>query len=145
MKTNSPLMWPVLLVLALVIAIGPIGCASSTSITSEPEGAEVRIDGMQQGQTPLTYTDDSVWLWTKHQVTVEKKGYETVNGMIKGEIVPVYMVIGVIAFFTVCFWPIAWMALIGEYRPQYHFVLDRKQALETAWALEEMAEIEFAN
>lgn len=128
-------------VLIAVMTLGPIGCASSTQITSEPSDAAVRINNIPEGKTPLTYDDSAVWAWTKHHVTVEKPGYENAVGRISAEFVPVYIVLGAIAFF--CFFPMAWVALIGEYKPQYHFVLRRKQALETA-VLEETPSIDFA-
>lgn len=127
--------------LLAVLAIGPIGCSSVTQISSEPEGAAVRIDNIPHGKTPVSYQDGSVWIWTKHHVSVEKQGYEQAIGRIKGEFIPAYVVLGVISLF--CFIPTAWVALVGEYKPRYHFVLRRKQALQSA-AVEGAPSIEFA-
>lgn len=137
MNIKNKLLWPLFAAISIVFALGPVGCASTTQITSEPSGAMVRIDGQQLGETPASFTEDSVWVWTKHQVTVEKKGYESANGRINGEIVPVNIIIGIL-----CCLP---FVVIGEFRPQYHFVLNRKQALETAQNFVEELKIEFAN
>ncbi len=128
---------PIIAVLSLVFALGPVGCASTTQITSEPAAATVRVDNVVLGETPTAYSEDSVWLWTKRSVTVEKKGYQAVNGQITGEVVPVNIVIGIF-----CCLP---FILVGEFRPQYHFVLNRKQALETAQNFVEAVQIQFAN
>ncbi len=124
-----------------VLAIGPVGCASTTQITSEPAQALVRIDNIPLGKTPVAYTDQSVWLWTNRHVTVERNGYEPAFGRIKAEFVPGYVIAGAILFF--CFIPMAWVALIGQYRPQYHFVLNRKQALETALVADPQIDFEY--
>jgi hypothetical protein len=128
---------PIIAILSLVFAIGPIGCASTTQITSEPSAATVRVDNVVLGDTPATYSEGSVWVWTNRRVTVEKKGYQQVNGAIKGEIVPINIVIGIL-----CCLP---FVLVGEFRPQHHFVLNRKQALETAQNFVEQVQIQFAN
>lgn len=128
-------------ILLVVLTLGPVGCASTTEITSEPSGAEVRVDNIPEGPTPLSYNNSAVWAWTKHHVSVEKAGYENAVGRMNAEFVPVYIVLGAIAFF--CFFPMVWIALIGEYKPQYHFVLRRKSALETA-AFEAEPVVDFA-
>ena len=93
------------------------GCASQTTITSIPTGADVKIDGQPSGKTPYNYSDAQVWLWTKHQVTLEKPGYTSTMGMLSGELSPTHLIVGIL-----CCLPVA---LVGQYNPQYNFVLQR--------------------
>src|SRR5438132_1628078 len=51
------------------------GCASTTIIKSKPEGAKVKIDGVDVGETPYTLTDTAP-AWQSHKVTVAKSGYK---------------------------------------------------------------------
>jgi hypothetical protein len=50
-----------------------LAAQGSLTITSEPPGAGVTIDGQQRGETPLTVTDLSVG---SHTVVVSKSGYK---------------------------------------------------------------------
>lgn len=93
------------------------GCASQTTITSIPTGADVKIDGQPSGKTPYNYSDAQVWLWTKHQVTLDKPGYTPTTGMLAGELSPTHLIVGIL-----CCLPVA---LVGQYNPQYNFVLQR--------------------
>jgi hypothetical protein len=117
------------------MALGPMACSSSTQITTEPAGALVRIDNIPQGNSPVTYSEGSVWVWTRHNVMLEKPGYRQQMGILRADFVPANIILGVVAF--LCFFPMAWVALVGEYQPQYHFVLQRKSALETADLVED--------
>lgn len=109
--------------IALILCCGAIclgmlsGCASQTTITSVPTGADVKIDGQPSGKTPYNYSEAQVWLWTKHQVTLEKSGYTATTGMLSGELSPTHLVVGIL-----CCLPVA---LVGQYNPQYNFVLQR--------------------
>lgn len=52
------------------------GCFSTTRIYSDPPGADVVLDAERRlGTTPVEL-EEMVWLWTRHQVTVQKEGYE---------------------------------------------------------------------
>lgn len=122
----------VLLSACLVFA----GCASTTVIQSEPAGAQVRIDGMPVGNTPVTFTDNAVWLWTSHQVSLERKGYDPYHTMLNAQVSPLYLILGLL-----CLLP---FLVVGEYRPSYMYVMVKKQAVELIQqGLEEFASIEF--
>lgn len=126
-----------LIVTLLALSLGPFtGCASSTTITSEPTGAAVRIDGQPVGNTPVSFTEDSVFLWTKHQVTLDKKGYQTLTGQMNATVSVLHLVIGIF-----CCLP---FVIVGEFKPQYHYVLMRKEASEMVQAWVEKAQIQFS-
>lgn len=127
--------------LMAMLALGPMGCASSTNITSEPSAAKVRIDGIVLGETPVQFHESSVWVWTKHQVTVEKKGYQVMTRNLSAEFIPVNVVLGII--FSACLFPIIF-ALVGEYKPQHHYVLIAKEVAGLGDALVESAKADFA-
>lgn len=122
----------VLLILAIFFtSLGPLtGCASTTTISSDPAGAEVAVDGQPVGQTPVSFTEDSVWLWTKHQVTLKKKGYHTYNGQMSATVSVLHVILGIF-----CCLP---LILVGEFKPTYHYVLSKKEASEMvqAWLAE---------
>ena len=59
--------------LVLVVAITS-GCAATTTINSVPPGATASIDGRLLGQTPVRYSDSSVF-WNKHELVLAMAGY----------------------------------------------------------------------
>lgn len=62
------------LALLLLLFIGS-GCFSRTYIYSKPTGAAVTIDNSRSlGHTPIEL-DEQVWIWTKHNITVQADGY----------------------------------------------------------------------
>ena len=46
--------------IALVLAVGLVGCSSSTVIRSNPSGARVFLDGAYVGTTPYTLSDSKI-------------------------------------------------------------------------------------
>lgn len=62
-----------------VLCIFTMGCASSVAIFSQPEGAEVYVDGQFVGKTPATYTDTAI-VGTSHIVEVKMEGYKPTRG-----------------------------------------------------------------
>ena len=108
-----------LLAILLACAVVFAGCASTTVIQSEPTGAQLRIDGQPVGATPVTFTEQAVWLWTKHQVTLEAPGYNPYHGMMNAQVSPLYLILGLL-----CLLP---FLLVGEFRPTYYYVLIQKQ------------------
>ena len=68
--------WIVPIVTCLVLLSG-VGCARhSVSITSEPSGALVFINGNEVGRTPMKYNFDN---FGDFDVTLRKEGYETLK------------------------------------------------------------------
>jgi hypothetical protein len=57
------------------------GCASSTTIQSEPAGARLFIDGVPVGKTPFTMTDVKV-VGSTTDVRLEHPGYEPLTSWI---------------------------------------------------------------
>ena len=51
-----------------------VGCASTTNIKSRPEGAEVYVDNVRIGVTPLQYSDTAIAGSTK-ALRIKKEGY----------------------------------------------------------------------
>lgn len=99
-----------------------VGCASSTQITTQPPGAQVTVDGMRLGKSPTVYTNSQVWLWTKHSVSVKKKGYQPLAGSLDAQIRPVNLICGIL----LCYTGIGLVvAAAGELPPQKNFSLVR--------------------
>ena len=71
------------IVLSFILILSQIGCATVVSgqyqdvyIRSNPTGADVSIDGMRSGRTPMV---TSLERKKRHVVKVSKPGYETVT------------------------------------------------------------------
>jgi hypothetical protein len=56
-------------------AIFLTSCASSTIINTEPQGAQVFVDGALRGTTPFTYTDRKT-IGSTTSLLIKKEGYE---------------------------------------------------------------------
>ena len=65
-------------VLALSASILGAGCATSTRITTAPEGAKVTIDNRYLGESPVVMESRSGFMET-HHVTLQKDGHKTVT------------------------------------------------------------------
>jgi hypothetical protein len=59
-----------------------MGCASSTTIKSRPEGAEAFIDNVRIGVTPIQYSDTAIAGSTK-QLRLKKEGYRSFDSVIR--------------------------------------------------------------
>lgn len=105
------------------------GCASSTQITSDPSGAQALVDGQPIGNTPATYSDGSVWVWTKHQVSLKKTGYYPYVGRMTATVNVPMLILGIAGFFLCCAVG-GVFALIGEFKPTYHYLLQKQAAAE---------------
>src|SRR5688572_32912678 len=67
-------MRPVIIIFALAL-IAPIGCVRrSLTVTSDPPGALVHLNGQEFGRTPVTR--DFTWYGT-YDVDLRKEGYQT--------------------------------------------------------------------
>ena len=112
------------------------GCASQTTITSIPTGADLKIDGQPVGKTPHNHSDAQVWLWTKRQVTLEKPGYTAATGFISGELSPTHLIVGIL-----CCLPVI---AVGQYNPQYNYVLQKSgvggQEVREVWRASQEAQ-----
>ncbi|MBW2661926.1 MAG: PEGA domain-containing protein [Deltaproteobacteria bacterium] len=63
-----------LLICFVVLNFFAVGCASKTLIKSRPEGAEVYIDNVRKGVTPLQYSDTAI-AGSSKTLKLKKKGY----------------------------------------------------------------------
>jgi len=66
----------------IMIAVFVSGCASSTVIRSRPDGAAVYMDNVQQGTTPLTYSDTAI-AGTVKTIRLKKDGYKPLDTVIR--------------------------------------------------------------
>lgn len=108
-----------LLAMLCVFAVFHASCASTTVISSTPVGAQVKIDGQPVGGTPITFTEDYVWLWTKHQITLEAPGHSAMHTQMNAQLSPLYLILGLLCLLPFLF--------VGEFKPTYHYVLGAAQ------------------
>jgi hypothetical protein len=100
----------------LVISVLFTSCVSSTIIRSFPEGADLRIDGIDVGQTPYRYEDSKI-AFSSTDIRLSKEGYRSYNDVIsKDEEVDIGPAIA--GFFVVIPW--LW---VMKYRSSYTFNL----------------------
>jgi hypothetical protein len=90
----------VLLALSFLLA----SCASHMVIKSCPDGAEVYLDNIKKGVTPLEYSDFAV-AGTEKSLRLEKEGYKPLETIIMKDKFKVLPCIGTVF----CFFPIAWV------------------------------------
>jgi hypothetical protein len=107
-------------VLALIMVIAFVsGCSSSTVIRSRPDGASVYIDNIQQGTTPLQYSDTAIAGTTK-PIRLKKEGYKPLDTVIRKDKFQAGPCIGgVLVLF-----PFIWV--LG-YQDVYEFELEKLQ------------------
>jgi hypothetical protein len=95
---NPRIVW----LICLVLLIGPLGCVERLlTVTSNPPGAVVWLNGEEVGATPLTTS--FTWYGT-YDVTLRKPGYQTVITSRKA-VEPWYQWPGV-DLFTECVLPV---------------------------------------
>jgi len=59
-----------------------VGCASTTNIKSRPDGADVYVDNIKVGVTPLSYSDTAIAGTTK-ALKLKKDGYAPLETVIR--------------------------------------------------------------
>lgn len=92
------------------------GCAGRTTITSQPSGAKVFIDGMQVGQTPYRYSDTKI-IGSQTSVTLEKPGYQTLNTSFnRDEQLHVGALVGGLFVWPLLLW-------VTTYKDNHHYTL----------------------
>lgn len=78
----------------IIFAFFFTGCASTTMIQSNPNGAKVYLNGEEVGMTPYTHRDTKI-VGSTTAVRLEKDGYQTLNtSFSRNEEVDVGAVIG---------------------------------------------------
>ena len=61
--------------ICLSLAVCITGCASTTVISSVPDGAAVYLNGEKVGSTPYVYSDTKI-VGSSNSVTLKKEGYQ---------------------------------------------------------------------
>ena len=89
-------------ILLVMILLG--GCVSRTLIKSFPEGATVFIDSINEGVTPLVYSDMAV-TGTEKKLRLEKEGYKPLETEITKDKFQVLPCIGTV----LCIFPVVWL------------------------------------
>jgi PBP1b-binding outer membrane lipoprotein LpoB len=59
-----------------------VGCASNINIKSKPDGADVYIDNIKVGKTPVDYSDTAIAGSTKN-IKIKKEGYVPLESIIR--------------------------------------------------------------
>ena len=57
-------------------------CASTTLIQSDPNGADLYLNGMKVGQTPYTHSDTKI-VGATTQIKMKKEGYEELSAIMQ--------------------------------------------------------------
>lgn len=70
------------LICFIMIIFFTLGCASKTLIRSRPEGAQVYIDNVRKGVTPLEYSDTAIAGSTK-RLRLKKEGYRDFDTVLR--------------------------------------------------------------
>lgn len=106
-----------MLICFVVLNFFAVGCASKTVIKSRPDGAEVYIDNIRKGVTPLQYSDTAIAGSTKRLV-LKKEGYKNFDTVMrKSEFQAGPCLGGVLVLF-----PFVW--ILG-YPDEYEFELEK--------------------
>ncbi len=101
-------------ILLIILLVGITSCSSSTIIKTEPEGADLYINGIHIGKTPYEYSDmNPVFYETK--ISISKSGYKLINTNIyKDEEFNPKACLGIVTF------PLWWM----QYHPVHTYILE---------------------
>ena len=106
-------------VFALFIAsIFLVSCVSTTNIRTRPDGADVFIDNIRAGKTPMQYSDTAI-AGTSKNIKITKEGYATVETVIRKSEFQIGPCIG--GLFVL--FPFIW--ILG-YPETYDFELEKK-------------------
>lgn len=126
-------------VIALLALFSASGCYSTTKIYSDPPGARVVMDHQRYlGETPVELKE-TVWLWTRHSLTIDKKGYTSVTLPIRNEGLN-YAYLAVCVCTGGLLLPIMFAS---KYPPQYTVTLEPTVPATTATPFEKEAAIAF--
>jgi hypothetical protein len=104
--------------LILTSALIMSGCASTTLLTTEPEGATVFIKEEVKGTTPYIYSDSKI-IFSSTPIIFRKDGYRDLNIILKKDEIPAPLAIISGAFFYI---PLLWAA---EYKGSHFYELEK--------------------
>ncbi len=91
-----------LLALTLV-CVSISACATSTTIKSIPPGARAYVDQRFIGETPVKFSDSSVF-WTKRRLVLKKEGYLDAEIGLRKDKVRVVPLVGTFFILVPVFW-----------------------------------------
>ncbi len=91
------------LALLLLLSIGFSACATTTTIQSVPPGARVYIDDQVVGQTPVQFSDSSLF-FIDRKLDLRLQGYEEKEVPLKKTQLRVGMLIGALLVTLPVFW-----------------------------------------
>ncbi len=101
------------LVLLLLVSFVFASCVTPLVVNSNVKGADVYLDGVNVGQTPLV-TDIPSFAWYDPIVRIEMEGYETFEGRLDKDVRILHVVFGAIFVASL---PISVPLLLNCYGP----------------------------
>ncbi|MFA6137138.1 MAG: PEGA domain-containing protein [Sulfurimonas sp.] len=102
----------------ILLTILASGCSSTTVISSDPNGAQLYVDGMKKGKTPYAYTDSKI-IGSTTILKLKKEGYEDLNVvMSKSEQANVGAIIGGVFVLVPFLWTM-------DYNPERTYELQK--------------------
>lgn len=104
--------------LFLVLSIFFVSCTTLVTIDSNVEGAEVYVDGMPVGPTPVEVELSNV-AWEDHKIDLEANGYKPVSRNAEKE----PKVAPIIAGILLGYWPLIW-----SYGPKDYQYIDMRES-----------------
>ncbi len=104
-------------IIVLFSLFASVGCASTTTLKSEPIGADVYVDNVKIGKTPCQYSDTSI-MGSSRPVKIVLVGYKPLETTIRKEKAQIGPIIGSLF----CPVPILW--ILG-YKDEYNYILDK--------------------
>lgn len=98
----------------ITLALSITGCASTTVLNSEPNGATVYLNGEKVGTTPYIHTDKKI-VGSTNTVQLKKEGYQDFTTVFsRNENVNVGAIVGGIFLF----FPFLWTM---DYKPSHSY------------------------
>jgi hypothetical protein len=102
---------------ALCVSLVGAGCATSTRITTLPDGAKITLDNRYLGDSPVVMESRSGFMET-HHVTLQKDGYATqsvpIHKSYRADESLVLLLFGIIPYF-----------FSARYEDSAHFILQK--------------------
>ena len=96
------------------------GCASQVSVTSDPSGADITINGRHYGETPQTFYVRSS-TFGSYSIHLEKEGYLPIDAALPKQVHVVRLIVDILLFP-----PAVLLNTAGPKAPPYshHYVLE---------------------
>ena len=95
------------------------GCTSYVRITSEPSGAQVRIDGIKAPRTTPTSVRVTWWAWEKNRITLDHPDYHRFSTVLRRTPQVEFILLDLVSLYGIMLLPVN---SVGPIKRQ-HFVL----------------------